>query len=108
MNIMDIKELESKMKNLKKFFVDPEGELHITDDLHEKLAREICEERGLNWRASGKVSADDFLLEEGYIKFSNYSELRYVAVNKKFIHDRELMDRVYLLADMFNLKVEMY
>lgn len=105
---MNISELEKQKQRYEKFFVDTKGVIYHTDDLHEKLAREICEKNGLNWRNSGKFSAEDFLLDQGYIKFSNYSNLRYVAASKKYIRDRDVMNTVYKLADMFNLKVELY
>lgn len=38
---MNINEFRD-MKKLKKFFVDPTGEIYLTEDLHEILAREIC------------------------------------------------------------------
>ena len=39
---MNIIQLREKTSNLKKFFVDAEGNIYIAEDLHEKLAREIC------------------------------------------------------------------
>lgn len=105
---MNISELEKQKQRYKKFFVDPNGKIYYTDDLHEKLARKICEKNGLNWKNSGKFSAEDFLLDQGYIKVSNYSNLRYVAASKKCIRDRNVMNILDKLADMFNLKVELY
>lgn len=109
---MNVNDLKTEMKSLEKFFVDMEGEIHVVDDasenLHEKLAREICQRHEWNWREGGRFSAEDYLLEKGFVKFSNYSSLRYVAVSKKFGRDKEVMDRAYLLADLFSLKIEMY
>ena len=65
---MNINALKREMKKLEKFFVDPSGEIYTATELHEKLAREICEKNHWEWKISGLYSAEDFLLEKkGYI-----------------------------------------
>lgn len=54
--------------------------------LHEILAREICQDRGYDWREYGNVSAVDYLLERAeFLKLSNYGEgisYRYLGAEK--------------------------
>lgn len=105
---MKVRDVKRTMKSLTKFFVDYEGNLYSTQELHEQLARDICQEKGWQWKESEFYSAEDFLLSKGYIKFSNYEQLRYVAVAKKYLNDRKIMGNAFYLADVFNLKIEAY
>ena len=80
---MNINALKREMKKLEKFFVDPSGEIYTATELHEKLAREICEKNHWEWKISGLYSAEDFLLEKkGYIKVAKYDVFKYVAMSK--------------------------
>ena len=105
---MHIKNLK-KVKSFKKLFVSPDGEIHQVDELHEKTAREICSENNWNWRETKLYSAEDYLMQKkGYVKFANYKPFHYVAVSKEFRRDKEVLNNAYYLADLFNLKIEMY
>ena len=53
---MNINALKREMKKLEKFFVDPSGEIYTATELHEKLAREICEKNHWEWKISGLYS----------------------------------------------------
>ena len=105
---MNVRDIKASMSSMQKFYVDYDGEVFSTTGLHEKLAREICEKRGWKWKESGHYSAEEFIMEKGFIKFSNYSQLRYVALSKKYYSDRKLTKNAFFLAEMFNLKVEFY
>lgn len=83
---MNINALKREMKKLEKFFVDPSGEIYTATELHEKLAREICEKNHWEWKLSGLYSAEDFLLEKkGYIKVAKYDVFKYVAMTKIYV-----------------------
>lgn len=109
---MNIEQMKKDMKKMEKFFVDQYGEIYIADDLHERLAREICEKNRWNWRGdSESYSAEDYLLhKKGFIKVSNYSQncFKYVAISKKFIRNKHVIDNAEYLSDTFNLKLEVY
>lgn len=99
-------------KNLKKFFMSPEGEIFSTEGLHETIAREICDSEKWDWR-SKSVSADEFLQEyKGYVKVANYDygecQFRYVSMNKKFIRNKRVIDNADFIASVLNLKIEVY
>lgn len=107
---MNIIQLRETTHNLKKFFVDMEGNIYIADDLHERLAREICEKNNWTWIGRPNIySAEDFLMhEKGFVKFANYEHWKYIAMSKNFFRDKEVSDNAYFLADLFNLKIEVY
>ena len=103
MNMSDLKEMR---KSLKKFFMDPNGEIITTEGLHEGLAREICKRN--NWAWTG-YSAEDYLINnKEYIKYSNYDGqyFRFIAVSSNA--GKEVKDKAYFLSDMFNLRIEWY
>lgn len=107
---MNIEQMRKEMK-LEKFFVDKNGEIYVTEGLHEELAREICEQNNWEWRAQGMYSAVDYLLQKkAFIKVSNYGDqcFRYVAMGKRFIRNKRVIDNAEYITNLFNLRLEMY
>lgn len=105
---MNIYEM-ADMKKFEKFFVDQSGEIYSTDDLHERLAREICEEKNWKWNLPGICSAVDFLLKKkGFIKGSNYGEsyFRYVAMSINFSSNKHVVENAEYISQIFNLRIE--
>ena len=103
---MNMSELKENRKNLKKFFVAPDGEIITTEGLHEGLARDICRDKKWQWTG---YSAEDFLITaKEYIKYSNYDGqyFRYIAVSSNA--GKEVKNNAYFLSDMFNLRIEWY
>lgn len=109
---MNISEIKKSMKQLEKFFVDQYGEVYLADDLHERLARQICEKNKWDWRSEkGIYSAEDFLLhKKGYVKVSNYGNrcFRYVALSSRFLRNKKTLENAEYISGVFNLKLEIY
>lgn len=106
---MNINALKREMKKLEKFFVDPSGEIYTATELHEKLAREICEKNHWEWKLSGLYSAEDFLLEKkGYIKVAKYDVFKYVAMSKIYVKNKHIFENAIYISELLNLKLEIY
>ena len=106
---MNINALKREMKKLEKFFVDPSGEIYTATELHEKLAREICEKNHWEWKISGLYSAEDFLLEKkGYIQVAKYDVFKYVAMSKIYVKNKHIFENAIYISELLNLKLEIY
>lgn len=105
MNINEFRDI----KKLKKFFVDPTGEIYLTEDLHEILAREICKKNHWEWKLPGLYSAEDFLLEKkGYIKVAKYDVFKYVTMSKIYVKNKHIFENAIYISELLNLKLEIY
>lgn len=92
------------IREIKKAFISPEGQVYATDEIgmHEIIARDICNENDWN-----PVYAADYIIKKGYIKISNYNDLkfRYIAVGSKAIKRKEVKDNLEFLKSVLGLKV---
>ncbi len=105
----DFHELRKELEGLRKFFLSPEGIIFKTENLHEVLAREICEENCWTWKNDFFSAADFLLTEKKFVKVSNYGPGR--AFRCVMIHSScgsEVEDTAYWIADIFNLRVERF
>ena len=94
---------------MRKFFMSPEGEVFSTKDLHEKLARQICEDAGWDWK-SCSISAEEYLQEcKGYVKVANYMygefPMRYISYSQKFDKNKRVVENAKLIAELLNLPI---
>lgn len=81
--------------------------------LHEILAREICQDRGYDWRIYGNVSAVDYLLERAeFLKLSNYGEgvsYRYLGAEKKAMRrSKPVREWLWLLCNRLMIRPDIY
>lgn len=114
-NTMSITESQSKLRNIKIGLVDTYSEkvYYIQEGLHENLARDICLNKGYNWRDGGNFySAVDYLLEKrDYVKISNYGSgnvFRCLNVPKKCKRKKSVSSWLDYLASVIGLRVDEY
>lgn len=102
-------ELRRELEGLRKFFLSPEGIIFKTENLHEVLAREICEDYSWTWEDKFYSAADFLLTEKNFVKVSNYGPGR--AFRCVMIHsscESNVENMAYWIADIFNLRVERF
>lgn len=105
----------SELQKIKIGLVDTRSDevLYYEDGLHEVLAREICQDRGYDWRMYGNISAVDYLLEKAeFIKLSNYGEgisYRYIGAEEKAMkRSKPVREWFWLLAGHLMIRQDVY
>lgn len=104
-----------KLQEIKIGLVDTRSNevLYYEDGLHEVLAREICQDRGYDWREYGNISAVDYLLERAeFIKLSNYGEgvsYRYIGAEAKAMkRSKPVREWLWLLCSHLMMRPDVY